>query len=248
MNYLMKALIFFLPFVGFVLSSDFVISQTLHLNNLGYFESRGVNVFVFSNQYNGMFFDEKTAGIEIIHHGVRTSTGGAVRLQNTPEQWDQIPLVVNRKVDTANKTINVELNYKEFNFNTKISVAARDKGVEINVYLDKPIPKELEGNAGFNLEFLPASYFEKTYIVDSKPGNFPRYPAGYTKIEPISKKIPQFAGHTTFDDRQGQRCIYSRLMIYLLPGVSPVKTGSAWKITMYSHRQILQTGLTMVLL
>ena len=30
---------------------------------------------------NGMFFDEKTAGIEFIHHGVRTVTGGAVRLQ-----------------------------------------------------------------------------------------------------------------------------------------------------------------------
>ncbi len=37
--------------------------------------------------------------------------------------------------------------------------------------------------------------------MDGKPGNFPRYPSGNTKIEPISKKIPQFAGHTTFDDR-----------------------------------------------
>ena len=44
----------------------------LKLNDLEYFETQGVNVFVFSNQYNGMFFDEKTAGIEIIHHGVRT--------------------------------------------------------------------------------------------------------------------------------------------------------------------------------
>ncbi|MCK7533790.1 MAG: hypothetical protein MZV63_23555 [Marinilabiliales bacterium] len=41
---------------------------------------RGRNVLVFTNEYNGMFFDEKTAGIELIHHGVRTATGGAVRL------------------------------------------------------------------------------------------------------------------------------------------------------------------------
>jgi hypothetical protein len=33
-------------------------------NDREYFERRGLNVFVFSSQYNGMFFDEKTAGNE----------------------------------------------------------------------------------------------------------------------------------------------------------------------------------------
>ena len=176
-------------------------SQKLQLNNLDYFETKGVNVLVYSNQYNGMFFDEKTAGIEIIHHGVRTSTGGAVRLQNTPEQWDLVPSVINRKVDKATKTITVELSYKDFNFNSTISVTPKDKGVEINVFLDKPLPKELVGNAGFNLEFLPSAYFEKMYLMDGEPNNFPRYPSGNTKIEALSKKITQFASHTTFDDR-----------------------------------------------
>jgi hypothetical protein len=50
-----------------------------------------VNVFVFSGQYSPIFFDKKTAGIEIIHLSVRTATGG-VRLQNKPEQWDLIPV------------------------------------------------------------------------------------------------------------------------------------------------------------
>lgn len=175
--------------------------QKLKINDLGYFETQGVNVLVFSNQYNGMFFDEKTAGIEIIHHGVRTSTGGAIRLQNTPEQWDLVPSVVDRKVDAENKTINVELSYKDYNFNPKLTVIAKDNGVEISVYLDKPLPKELEGNAGFNLEFLPSSYFEKTFMMDGKADVFPRYPSSDTKMEPLSKKIKQFAGHTTFDDR-----------------------------------------------
>ncbi|WP_254448415.1 hypothetical protein [Spirosoma rhododendri] len=58
--------------------------QKLQLTEKGYFDTQGLNVLVFSSEYNGMFFDEKTAGIEMIHHGVRTSTGGAVRLQNTP--------------------------------------------------------------------------------------------------------------------------------------------------------------------
>ena len=191
----------FVALISICLLSNPAHGQPLKLNDLEYFEKQGVNILVFSDQYNGMFFDEKTAGIEIIHHGVRTSTGGAVRLQNTPEQWDLIPSLVSRKVDRATNTVIVELTYKAYNFNSRISVAPKDNGVEINVFFDKALPKELEGVAGFNLEFLPSAYFEKTYFVDGKPENFPRYPAGTTKIEPISKKIPQFAGHTTFDDR-----------------------------------------------
>jgi endoglucanase len=187
--------------MGFLSLTSNVSGQELKLNDLDYFETQGLNILVFSNQYNGMFFDEKTAGVEIIHHGVRTSTGGAVRLQNTPEQWDLVPIMSDRKVDKAKQTISVELSYKELNFNSKISVAAKGKGVEINVFLDKPLPKELEGRAGFNLEFVPTSYFESTYLMDGKPGIFPKYPASNTKIEPKSKKIHQFANHTTFDDR-----------------------------------------------
>ncbi len=185
----------------FILLTDFSYCQKLKLNKLEYFETPGVNVLVFSNQYNGMFFDEKTAGIEIIHHGVRTATGGAVRLQNTPEQWDLIPALVNRKVDTVHNAIDVTLRYEDYDFNVNVKVTACDEGVSVDVYLDDPLPEKLEGHAGFNLEFLPASYFEKTYLVDGKPGIFPLYPAGLTTRKPVSEKIPQFAGHTTFDDR-----------------------------------------------
>ena len=76
-------------------------AQKLQINDSGYFEKRGVNVLVFNYEYSGMFFDEKTSGIELIHHGVRTATGGAVRLQNTPEQWDLIPKMISRKIDKA---------------------------------------------------------------------------------------------------------------------------------------------------
>ncbi|MBN2613171.1 MAG: glycoside hydrolase family 9 protein [Bacteroidales bacterium] len=196
-----KYLFRFLLFFCFVNYFNHSFSQALQLNDSAYFEKQGVNILVFSNQYNGMFFDEKTAGIEIIHHGVRTSTGGAVRLQHTPEQWDLVPMVADRKVDKENHAIHVELSYKELNFNTKLSITAKDNGVEINVFLDKPLPKELEGHAGFNLEFLPAAYFEKMYMMDGKPSNFPRYPFGNTRTEPVSKKIQQFSGHSTFDDR-----------------------------------------------
>ncbi len=175
--------------------------QQLVINDSSYFEKPGVNVLVFSNLYNGMFFDEKTAGIELIHHGVRTSTGGAVRLQHAPEQWDLIPTMVDRKVDKTNHLIEVVLTYREYDFTSKVTVQPKDEGVEINVYLDQPIPEKLVGNAGFNLEFLPSAYFEKTYLMDGKPGIFPLYPSSNTKVESIAKKIPQFGGYNTFDER-----------------------------------------------
>jgi len=189
--------------------------QPLAVNDSGYFEKPGVNVMVFSSQYNGMFFDEKTAGIELIHHGVRTSTGGAIRLQNTPEQWDLIPVLVSRKVDKEKGSIEAVLKYTAYDFVSRVVVSAKDKGVEISVYLDQPVPDKLTGNAGFNLEFLPSAYFEKSYYADGKPGVFPLYPSSPTRIEPASRKIPQFGGHTTFDDRGRKE--------FIVPG--PLATG-----------------------
>jgi endoglucanase len=184
-----------------VLASVTTHAQQLKLNDLGYLEARGANVLVFSNEYNGMFFDEKTAGIEIIHHGVRTGTGGAVRLQNTPEQWDLVPKLLNRKTDKTTNTVEVELRYEELDFNSRVIVKGGDDGFTISVVLDKALPQSLEGKAGLNLEFLPSVYFEKSYIVDGRPSVFPLYPSSETTIVDGSEKITQFKGHSTFDDR-----------------------------------------------
>ncbi len=171
----------------------------LAINDKQYFEKRGLNVLVFTNEYNGMFFDEKTAGIEIIHHGVRAATGGAIRLSPTPEQWDQIPKLVDRKVDAKTNTIEVTLRYEAFDFDSRVVVTPDGAGFRIAVYLDKPVPAELEGRAGLNLEFVPSRYWERTYLVDGQPGIFPRYPAGPTAALAPEKKIRQFEGHSTFD-------------------------------------------------
>jgi len=130
-----KLFIVFGLFIFFVLKANSSFSQKLQINDSGYFEKRGVNVLVFNYEYSGMFFDEKTSGIELIHHGVRTATGGAVRLQNTPEQWDLIPKMISRKVDKQNNSIEVVLRYEQFDFNSRVVVTAKDKGVEINVFL-----------------------------------------------------------------------------------------------------------------
>jgi endoglucanase len=158
------------------------LGQDLNLNKLEYFETQGINVLVYNNLFNGGFNDEKNAGIELIHHGVRTAQGGAVRLSNTPEQWDLVPTISNRKVNRASKTIEATLRYEDYNFDSRVVVTAKGKGVEIAVYLDKPVPKALEGSAGFNLEFLPSQYWQKAYLMDGRYNRFPRYVVGNTEV------------------------------------------------------------------
>ena len=171
------------------------------LNDQDYFEMPGFNVLVFENQYNGMFFDEKTAGIMLIHHEVRTATGGAVRLKPTPEQWDQIPAVIERNVNREENRIDVLLRYKDFDFDSWLHVEPQGQGILITVTLDKPLPEILQGRAGFNLEFLPSAYFEKTWLMDGRSGIFPLYPAGSMTVKPANTQLGQYAGHSTFDDR-----------------------------------------------
>lgn len=173
----------------------------LKINDLEYFEGTGVNVLVYSNDFNGGFNDEKNSGIEIIHHGVRTIQGGAVRLNKTPEQWDLVPKTTSRNVDTANNAIEVALNYPDYDFDSRIVVTGKGKAVEISVYLDKPVPAFLEGKAGFNLEFLPSQYWQKTFIMDGKLDRLPRYTASQTISMPNDEKPKQFKGFKTYDDR-----------------------------------------------
>lgn len=179
------------------LSSD----ESLKLNELEYFERQGVNVLVYSNTFNGGFNDEKNSGIEVIHHGVRTIQGGAVRLNNTPEQWDLVPKMTSRRVDKEMGAIEVALRYDDYDFDSRVVVTAKGKAVEIAVYLDKPVPDALAGEAGFNLEFLPSQYWQKTYLMDGRLNRFPRYAVSETVVRPNSEKPKQFKGFKTYDDR-----------------------------------------------
>ena len=192
----------FLLFAVLLLAvSNYSWCQDLKLNELEYFETQGVNVLVYNNLFTGGFNDEKTAGIELIHHGVRTAQGGAVRLSNTPEQWDLVPAIPTRTVDPESQSIESVLRYDDFDFESRVVVTAKGKGVEISVYLNKPVPAELEGKAGFNLEFLPSQYWAKTYLMDGRINRFPRYVVGNTVTKPNSEKLKQFKGYETYDDR-----------------------------------------------
>ena len=182
-------------------------AQDLQLNEQEYFERQGVNVLVFSNNFNGGFNDEKNSGIEIIHHGVRTVQGGAVRLNNTPEQWDLVPKMTSRKVDREKGSIEVAMRYDDYDFDSRVVVTAKGKAVEIAVWLEKPVPEKLAGDAGFNIEFLPSQYWLKTFTMDGRIGRLPRYATSQTITRPNSEKPRQFKGFKTYDDRGTNRFI-----------------------------------------
>jgi endoglucanase len=172
-------------------SSTINKNNNLQLNDLEYFETRGFNVLVYSNWYNENFDDSKMSGIEIIHHEVRTATNGDIRLEPTPGQWNPFPNLIERKIKKKDNSIEVLLNYPDYNFEFTVKATAKNAGILLSVNLEKPLPKELEGRAGFNLEFLPSAYFKKAYLMDGKSNTFPLYPTGPMEIKKSGKIEPQ---------------------------------------------------------
>lgn len=221
----------------------------LVVSDLDYFERRGVNILVFSNTFTGDYNDEKDAGIEIIHHGVRTIQGGAVRLNTTPEQWDLVPKLTSRSVNKKQGKIEVATRYDDYEFDSRIVVTSKGPAVEIAIYLDEPIPVELEGEVGFNLEFLPSQYWNKSYLFDGHPGRFPRYAAGKTEVRPNSDKIKQYRGYKTYDDRGTDMFVEplpidSGNSIIMAPECPErmIKVSSNSNIYLYDGRMIAQNG------
>ncbi|MEI9927284.1 MAG: glycoside hydrolase family 9 protein [Sphingomonas sp.] len=151
--------------------------QELKLGEAGYYAARGADVLVFSNWYDGLFADSKISGVEIVQQDVRTATNGDVRLSATPGQWDPIGALVSRTVDPGTGAIEAVLEYKAYGFRYTIRAEPRGGAVVLSVILDKPLPAALAGKAGFNLEFQPAAYFHKSFVVDDAGGTFPLYPA-----------------------------------------------------------------------
>jgi endoglucanase len=143
----------------------------------GYLHADGVDVLVFSNTNDGLFADAKISGVEIVHAGVRTATNGDVRLSATPGQWDPAGRLVARTVDPRTGRVQATLEYVGLDWRYTVTVEPRGRAVAISVSADRPLPPALAGKAGFNLEFLPAAYFHKSFMIDGRPGAMPLHPA-----------------------------------------------------------------------
>lgn len=176
-------------------SPSFTQTNDLVLNDSSYFETRGLNYFVFSNNYDDMFDDSKVSAVEIIQHGIRIATNGDVRLNPTPGQWDKLPRFIRRTVDKAAKRIQVELEYPQYAFAYTLSGEARDGGFYLSISTDKALPDSLVGVAGLNLEFFPPLFVEHSYLMDGKPGLFPTSAAdNMTVIDGTVEPTPMAVG------------------------------------------------------
>lgn len=169
-------------------------THAMQLHEKDYFTSRGLDVWVFNNWYDGLFSDSKISGIELVHHGVRTATNGDVRLNATPEQWDAIPTFVEKNVDREKGLITASMTYPDHKFDYSVEVVPAQSGVKISVVLPKPLPQALVGKAGFNLEFLPSAYFEKAWLMDGQSGLFPLYPTGQKEQNEQVAPVPLAKG------------------------------------------------------
>ena len=199
-----------LPVAGALLCSCLiralpVHAGDLHLNDLDDLESQGLSVITYQNLFHPVFRDQKLGGIEIIQHGERIATDGEVRLEPTPEQWDPVPKLSARKRGTAPDQIVCTSGYPDLGLSYRLEITAEGEGFRVAVHLEKPLPANLVGKAGFNLDFLPTAYFGKSYMLDEPAGPtgpafgiFPRHDGGPMHRDPStnnSEPLPLASGH-----------------------------------------------------
>lgn len=166
--------------------SLFGANFAMKVNDKGYLDTQGFSVLLYDSTYHPVFVDQKNTAMEMILHGQRIATNGDVRLMPTPEQWDLVATLKGRHADKATNTLSADLGFPTFGLSYTLDVAPEPGGVKVTINLDKPLPENLAGRAGFNLEFLPSIYMGKAYLVDgTKAGIFPRTPD-----DPMIKVLP----------------------------------------------------------
>jgi len=167
-------------------------SLELKVTPNGYLDARGVSIMLYDNAFSPVFFDEKNGGMQIILHGNRIATNGSLRLLATPEQWDAIPTIKAHHPDRERNRLTADLSYPEYHLDYHVVVAAEPGGVRLSVNLDQPLPPNLVGRAGYNLEFLPSIYMDKAYQVDNTTfAVMPRYPEDQMTTAPPKPDDPK---------------------------------------------------------
>ena len=160
-------------------------AQDFHINASGYFNKDGVDVMAFDDFYP----EGHQGGISVLMNGHRVASNGDIRFDATPGQWQPVPKQLNRRVE-GDKVITTlcfpdssrhftgfnPMIYPDYRVTYVVTLQPQDKGFLVTVDLDKPVPEELLGRAGFNIEFFPGDLFGKPWIMDNKQGIYPQQP------------------------------------------------------------------------
>jgi len=177
----------------------------MQVTDSGYLNTQGFDVMLYDSTYHPIFVDQKNTAMEMILHGERIATNGDVRLMPTPEQWDLVAQLKGRQADKEHNRLTAHLSFPTYQMDYRLEVAAEPGGVRVSVNLDKPLPEKLAGRAGFNLEFLPSVYVDKTYAVDGTAfGIFPRSPQDpMQKVPPSPDDPKKLAYQQEWDEAKG---------------------------------------------
>ncbi|MDR0570636.1 MAG: glycoside hydrolase family 9 protein [Clostridiales Family XIII bacterium] len=138
-------------------------------------KSPGFELFMYNTEFSQVFGDQHCAGVELILNGRRIATNGDIHLLPTPEQWDATPapIINDRTADLSADTVSASLTLPGTKDGLKAPVDYRliaepeDGGLKLTLRLSAPLPGDLAGKAGLNLELIPSLYKEKSFQVDS---------------------------------------------------------------------------------
>ncbi len=183
-----------------------ITAQIFKLNDKEYYQAGGTDVMVFSDFYP----EGHQGGVCVIMNGQRIATNGDIRLEATPGQWQPVPKQLSRKVE-SNRIITTlcypdssrhmtgfnPMVYPDYQFTYTVMVEPHEKGILVNVDIDKPVPDFLLGKVGFNLEFFPGLVFGKPWIMDSQTGIYPQQPNAPLQMTTTNRNFTGnfFAGH-----------------------------------------------------
>ena len=175
-------------FFTFILLAMFCLAagaQDFRLNDSGYFNHEGVDAMAFDDFYP----EGHQGGISFIMNGKRVATNGDIRFDETPGQWQPVPKKLSRTVDgqkivtrlcypdsSRHETGFNPMVYPDVQLYYTVTLEPSGKGFLVTVDLEQPIPSELIGKAGFNMEFFPGELFGKPWIMDDKAGIYPQQP------------------------------------------------------------------------
>ena len=123
--------------------------------------------------YHNVYEEGKQGGLEIIQQGTRIAGNGNLRLNPSPGQWDARPINGTPRTVDEGISLMVTCNYRHQDIQYTVRLTPEGESLHLTVDLDKPLPVEWGGIAGFNLELIPHLYIGKSYALDSSVGTFP---------------------------------------------------------------------------
>lgn len=166
----------------------------------GYFTCSGVDVLAFNDNYAA----GHQSGIGILMNGRRMAMTGDVRFEQTPGQWQPVPVLVSRDISEENNSVCANLHYPDerqhmrgFNpliypdlvLDYSVTLHGEGRSVSVTVNLNDPLPAKFLGKACFNLEIPPAHVLGHYWMMDDTCGLFPQQPNGPTKAMPSVYEI-----------------------------------------------------------